>query len=600
VTSRRAGVLAAIAIGSTLAGAPRRCAAETKIQLLVIGNNEGFSAPADATTDRPQLPPLQFADDDAAAFYELMSAIADSGHLLTKMDRETEAAYPRLAPIAQAPTLPNLRAALAALSRRMLENRRGGNDNTLYVFFSGHGSLDEEGKSQLALLDGGISQQLLYDEVLAALPAEHVHLLVDACHAEAVVRPRDANAREVRVAPDDARSFLARSTLARFPHVGAIVAATAQAPAHEWDLLRHGVFTYELLSALRGAADVNRDGLIEYSEAYAFLRAANRAIENPQARLALVVHAPEINRRAPLLDLSRFQGSGVGHLGAVPGSAGLIEVEDAIGRLLVSLRGERGYLADLLIPAGVTIYVRADDREARFQSLPGRTTPFADLSFQPRRDRPRGALEDALRRGLFSSEFGRGYYTGLVDQGGDFVPVSFPPGLVVRAPTQAPQPRVDADAGARPAAWSLFLGVGGSSSVARELDAAGSGRIGVRPRARAGAMGSIDLARAAGPGLTEWQLTASAGWDWPGSWGPVRWWWGAAAGGGAIGQTLAAGPSRWSGVATGGPALGLGANVTRRIGIWGEAQLFGLVYRRDDRVVASPAPSAWIGVTFGR
>jgi hypothetical protein len=32
--------------------------------------------------------------------------------------------------------------------------------------------------------------------------------------------------------------------------------------------------------------------------------------------------------------------------------------------------------------------------------------------------------------------------------------------------------------------------------------------------------------------------------------------------------------------------------------MWAEAQLFGLLYRRDAQVVASPAPSAWLGASL--
>ena len=44
--------------------------------------------------------------------------------------------------------------------------------------------------------------------------------------AEAVVRPRDGEARAVTVSPERQRAIVRQSTLARFPHVGAIVAAS--------------------------------------------------------------------------------------------------------------------------------------------------------------------------------------------------------------------------------------------------------------------------------------------------------------------------------------------------------------------------------------
>ncbi len=57
----------------------------------------------------------------------------------------------------------------------------------------------------------------------------------------------------------------------------AVVIATARdQQTHEWDAYAGGVFTHQVISGLRGAADVNRDGRVEYSEVHAFLTSANR------------------------------------------------------------------------------------------------------------------------------------------------------------------------------------------------------------------------------------------------------------------------------------------------------------------------------------
>src|SRR4029453_685441 len=130
---------------------------------------------------------------------------------------------------------------------------------------------------------------MLYQRLLGELRARYVHLLVDACHAEAVVRPRDAQAEVVKVSQGELVDYLAGTTLARFPHVGAIIASSANTQAHEWDAYRGGVFTHEVLSGLRGAADVNGDRLVEYSELAAFLSAANGAVMDARARLDTVV-----------------------------------------------------------------------------------------------------------------------------------------------------------------------------------------------------------------------------------------------------------------------------------------------------------------------
>jgi uncharacterized caspase-like protein len=50
------------------------------------------------------------------------------------------------------------------------------------------------------------------------------------------------------------------------------MASASNTQAHEWDDYQTGVFTHELLSGLRGGADVNGDGRVEYSEMAAFWR----------------------------------------------------------------------------------------------------------------------------------------------------------------------------------------------------------------------------------------------------------------------------------------------------------------------------------------
>jgi hypothetical protein len=249
--------------------------------------------------------------------------------------------------------------------------------------------------------------------VLASLPARYVHLLVDACHAEAVVRPRGADLPSVPVETDEARSALERGTLARFPHAGAILAATRAQEAHEWDRLQHGVFTYELLSALRGGADVNLDGRVEYSEVFAFVAAANHGVVNPRAALDVRVYPPALNPGAQLVDLRtaggapRLEGDGRGSVS--------LRIEDDLGRSVAAVHAEAGVRFNLALPSGRGFFVRAaDGREAEFQPAAGERVPFASLSWRAAGTRARGALDTALDRGLFLMPFGPAYYRGFV------------------------------------------------------------------------------------------------------------------------------------------------------------------------------------------
>jgi hypothetical protein len=92
---------------------------------------------------------------------------------------------------------------------------RAGDEVTVWFFYSGHGWLDDEGRANLTLADGALSQDMLYNEVLPALPGRTVHLMIDACHAEALIRPRDVTAETVEVSASEVASASLRSRLAQ-------------------------------------------------------------------------------------------------------------------------------------------------------------------------------------------------------------------------------------------------------------------------------------------------------------------------------------------------------------------------------------------------
>jgi hypothetical protein len=583
---KRIGVLIFLVSGVVSAEAR----AGTHVELLVIGNNH--AAPEDSGADAgPALPPLRYADDDAAAFYDLLAEGAESAHLLTVMDTETEGRFPKLAGLARPPTLAAVRAAVTAIQQRIESHRAHGDQSVLYFFFSGHGTIRATSGPGLALLDGDVSHEILYEEILGKLPADYVHVFVDACHAEGVVRPRDGEARVVPVKASDANAFLVHSTLARFPNVGAIVAATSDAQAHEWDQLEHGVFTSELLSALRGAADVNRDRRVEYSEVYAFLAAANRSVQDPRARLSVVARPPEIDRHVAIIDLSRPALARAVQLRGVLVPGRLVELEDGDGQRLAAFRGEPDYVADLVLPAG-TIYVRMEGQEASFESRPGETVAFGQLKFTSARARARGAIEAAMRRGLLGSEFGRRYYTGFIDQAPDFAPVTFK--------ATSPDGALVASGGAAPpgGALEIVAGAGVASTVADAFAASLDVRVGVRPTSRHGFFASVDVARAAREAIEERQLLASAGWLWTRRMGLARGWVGGALGGGVVEQLASGKSARRSGVFTLGPEVGASISAGRGFGLWASGQLAALAYREDGGAGFGLRPSILVGGSF--
>ena len=415
--SRRAarGLAALAALGWL--GVTGAAHAATRLYVIAIGNNQ----PEDAALGEAQ---LQYADDDAASIAELGAELGAKVTVLSVLDGPSQRRFPAIAQQARPPTLVELRKAVEWHRSRFEADERAGDKPVLVLFFSGHGKRGGATGPSLAMLDGPLTSAILYDEVLARLPARYIHLLVDACHAEAVVRPRDLEAPSADVTSDEEKRVLTSSSLARFPNVGAVVAAATDAQSHEWDAFEQGVFTHELLSALRGAADVNGDGKVEYSEISAFLNAANREVSDQRARLSVLVHAAPLNGHEAVTDLAwaasdaRLVGNGQ--------SSAAFWVEDDRGVRLADLRPESGYRFTLLLPPSRPLYVRSKTDEAELRVKSGETVTLEGLQRRPPSTRQRDALDTSLRRGLFASAFGPTYYRGFVDAREDLLPVAFP------------------------------------------------------------------------------------------------------------------------------------------------------------------------------
>ncbi len=363
------------------------------------------------------LPVLSYADDDAARFQEFTAPFAKRASLFTVLDADSQRLHPRLAARCKPPRRADLEAALARLAPALRADRQAGRSPVVFFTFSGHGVADA-GQTRLAVLDGFIDQAWI-ERHLLALPAEAIHLVVDACHAEGLIRSRGAIAGEVsaqtRELDGEERVALLRAGLLdRYPHVGALLAASAGRQSHEWTAIRSGVFTHELLSALSGAADVNADGRIAYSEAAAFIAAANRGVKDPRARPQVISLPPRLDQNAPLMALSWVGQKGL--LGGRAGGLGHFQIEDDRGVRLIDAHLEPPALLRLVVPTTGRLWLRSGDREAAFQARPGQTTHLASLTFEPLRAKARGAAANALRRGLFAHPYGPDYYRGYVDR----------------------------------------------------------------------------------------------------------------------------------------------------------------------------------------
>jgi hypothetical protein len=390
----------------------RRAAAADAVErtfALVIGYN---GLPGGTTDDSMQ--PLRYADDDALAFYHLQKELGADAVLLTVADGETRRRFPQTADGARPPTLDEIGRSIDALNASMDAAARTGATPIFVLFYSGHGTRDANGEPAFALLDGVLSQTTMHERVLDKLRARVVHLVIDACHAEAVVRPRDVDAKTVEIRPQELVEHLSKTSSARYPHVGLVIASSSGAATHEWDLYQSGVFTHEVISGLRGVADVNHDGRVEYGELAAFLTAANREVVDPRARVSSIVQPPVNGGHRTLSHL--VPGSTLGWLSGIPSSAGRFFIEDRRGNRILDGHAEPGFSISVGVPPDELLFLRNRDEEAELLVKAGAEMQFAALAFHARPLRPRGAMDTSLREGLFLMPYGPAYYSGYVDR----------------------------------------------------------------------------------------------------------------------------------------------------------------------------------------
>ncbi len=425
------------------------------LHVLAIGYNGLPAADDDA-----RLRELRYADDDAAAFAQFGRDVGGNVIVVSNFDLDTARRFPEVAAAARPPMREEIRRAVRELNEAFARDRARGREPVVLLTYSGHGS-SATGKPALTLADGELTQEALYAEVLTALAAKFVHVVVDACHAEAVVRSRDLQGEVVTLGKEEVAAQLARATLRGLPHVGALVASSASTQTHEWDRWQHGVFTHEVISGLRGAADVNGDRTIEYSEMAAFLSAVNREVRDRTARIKPLITAPAGAPRVPIVDLRATKLAAF--LVGQPEPLGALWVETDNGQRILDLRSEHQHYVRVVVPSGQRLFVRSMRGEAEVTIAAGRQSAFDQLAMRARGVRARGSLDLSLERGLFAAAFGPSYYRGFVDRTEEIAAVPLritDPGAALHtaaSPADAPATRV--------MAWTA-AGVSGALLVA--------------------------------------------------------------------------------------------------------------------------------------
>ena len=159
--------------------------------------------------------------------------------------------------------------------------RNAGKDDMVMIFFAGHGATEEDSMSP----DGdGLEKYILpYDADLknlyaSALPmseiskifsriySERLIFIADACYSGASGgRTIGINGKRANISD----AFIDRISSGKGRVI--ITASGANEVSVEHDELKHGVFTYYMLEALKGKADMDKDGIITVDEVYNYV-----------------------------------------------------------------------------------------------------------------------------------------------------------------------------------------------------------------------------------------------------------------------------------------------------------------------------------------
>ncbi|MDR3636249.1 MAG: caspase family protein [Isosphaeraceae bacterium] len=140
--------------------------------------------------------------------------------------------------------------------------------DTVLIYFSGHGFLDDRGQGYLAPQDCrrdnlGLSA-LRTDELrnqLAQCKATQKMLVLDCCHAGGARGEADGapSGQEVGSAFREAQGLVTMASCRKAEQ------------SHEWDERGHGLFSFYLADGLGGAADRDGDGIVDSDELYHYV-----------------------------------------------------------------------------------------------------------------------------------------------------------------------------------------------------------------------------------------------------------------------------------------------------------------------------------------
>ena len=207
----------------------------------------------------PKISSLRYAGADAKSFYDfLRSPLAGFGGF--------EAENIRLLLNEQA-TMKNIRVALFDFLKNATK------EDVVYIYFAGHGSPDPERRENLYLLPydaraNGIAGSGFpmedMNKALGRTQAGNKVLITDACHSGGVTTEGTRGALTINEINEAFQNKLSSSSGVHTVFTASSASETSL-EGEDWGG-GHGVFTYYLLEALKGAADKDGDGIVDLQE----------------------------------------------------------------------------------------------------------------------------------------------------------------------------------------------------------------------------------------------------------------------------------------------------------------------------------------------
>jgi hypothetical protein len=359
---------------------------EVRLFGLVVGTN--------VSTD-PEVKPLRYADDDAVQNALLLGELGAQVVLLADMDLDTRGLFSNTDVVP--PTKAAIRQAMQRLNELMAADRAVGKEPHLYFFYSGHGDV-ENNQGYVNLNDG----RFWRDDLLALLrdsQATTNHVVIDACKSYFLVFDRGVGGQRAPLA-----GALIGGAATVPSNTGVLLSTSSATDSHEWEAFQGGVFSHEVRSALRGAADHDSDNLITYEETAAFVWSANTAVPNPRFRPKVFTKPPfgVQDEEAVLVDLRGPSGD---RLAVGPDVSTHLFVENENGVRLVDFRPTEGHRVSVLLPPHRPLFVRDAEQDREVELPAGRFVELAGLSPRPITVARRGA-EHVAFKSLFVRGFG--------------------------------------------------------------------------------------------------------------------------------------------------------------------------------------------------